>query len=329
MSEGRCLRIPSATLFQADTEGGERKPVSSYSYKEGESFADARLKLETQFEFDFHFIDVNLATRMQEKWEKHNLIEDCGAKIIIIPKIGQEPPTQPLQNVHRPAQQVVGSSNASNGLSVTESVHQDSTPLTEEPEVDLSADSTGLLQEGELQVTLESQLMSSDLKRVWISSVDRLKTHMVAIKCADQKWTVKVWDKDNIPWGHIQCCECEKRVEAVGKDLLMSKTSINNAFTNFKNLHLKLLKHAARVAMNRGETVGLEEIARRARSNTLSNRAILEQHLKIVAQVNTTFAVGREVFTVEGDVKKELVELNRFKLWCNFCLHHLTLIPKQ
>lgn len=110
--------MPSATVFQVDSESAERRHVSSYSYRIGETFADARQKLEAQFDFEFQFIDVNLASRMLEKWEKHNLLEDCGGKVIIIPKNSND---ANLSFQSRPflSNQVLGSSNASNGPSIT------------------------------------------------------------------------------------------------------------------------------------------------------------------------------------------------------------------
>lgn len=70
--------MPPATIFRVDSESGERKPLTSYSYKKGETFYDARKNLESIFDFEFHFIDVNLSCRMLEKFERHNQVEDWG-----------------------------------------------------------------------------------------------------------------------------------------------------------------------------------------------------------------------------------------------------------
>lgn len=107
--------MPPATIFQVDSESGERKPLTSYSYKVGETFDNARRNLESGFDFEFNFIDVNLCSRMMEKFEKHNLVEDCGGKIVIIPKFPRDALHGNLQNVG--SQHAIGSSNASNGPS--------------------------------------------------------------------------------------------------------------------------------------------------------------------------------------------------------------------
>lgn len=321
--------MPPATLFEVEHEGGERKPVSSYSYKIGESFADARLKLAAQFEFEFDFIDVNLNTRMLSKWEPHNLVEDCGGKVIIIPRNGRDPQNATVRTPTPGLQQVLGSSNASNGPAWTDSDDCIPPRSVGEPEVHPILESEEPIAEPDPQVTLLSIVMSSDLKRVWTQSVEKLLIYMESINCADHKWKVKTWDKDNQPRGHIECCECDTRVDGTSKVGLMDKISIANAFTNYKSKHLRSSKHSSRVASNRGETVDPQEIARRASSNTMSDRAILDQHLSIVAKINDSQPVGGDTFTVVGNVANDPVELHKFKLFCNFCLCHLSLIPRQ
>lgn len=249
--------MPSAIVFRLDNVYADPTPIGSISYKIDDTFADARRKLETLglFKFQFEFYDESLHSRMEVDWEKAHIIDECGKKIIVIPKNSFEDVHEPLGN----------SSKASNGPSSTVSQSQPTESQSQrddhvngsQPDDLLIAgqasglrtadeppvDSETLPEEVDPQVSYSSLIMAKNLVKVWEAQVQKLKDHMKLVQCEDHRWKVRTWDTDNVACGKIECCECDIRVDGASKSGTMDRASITNSFTNFKNKHLLTPKH--------------------------------------------------------------------------------------
>ncbi|CAM6105892.1 unnamed protein product [Calypogeia fissa] len=338
--------MPSVKVYQVESEVGERTAVGTLAYKKDDTFADARFKLEKLgcFPFDFQFIDVGLQTRMRISWEECQMLENCEDEIVVIRSNFMDP--------------VVLSSNASNGENITISSSVEllsiptrvlgaqsavqptvqSAPLSspqqdpaQDPELGVAPALTPTVhaEDFDTQVSFVSTAMPKDLQKIWSSGVDKLREHMKLAGNEDHKWKIKTWDADGVLCGHIQCCECHTSFSGKPSKGIMDKTSISNCFTNFKTKHLSTPKHLSNVAHRKGEKVDKTDIAKRAAVAGLSDRAILDQHVTIVNEINNSQGGSKATFDVVGDLEKEPMDLNKFKLFCTYCCEHLTMIPKQ
>lgn len=340
--------MPSASVFQVLTESGEPKPVGTLSYRHDWTYADARVQMEKLelVDFEFQFMDLNLHSRMQITWEKGNLLEDCGSRIIIIPKgmsaIVRRPPLDVgfgSVSVESPVDYELGSSNASNlpGLTSTQGWDSVLSPIRPDepgsspilsPVPSPVRDSVEPVEEIDPHVSFLSVLMTSDLKKQWSTCVNKLKEHMICQKIEHHKWKALTWDEGLVVFGKIECSECDTRHNGASKGT-MTERSIRNCFTNFREKHLGTPKHIMAVAANRGEKVDSAEVSRRVEANTLDHKAIFEQHVNIVDRVNQSQSGSQVTFAIVGDVEKEPIELHKFKLQCTYCVEQLTMIPKQ
>jgi hypothetical protein len=217
--------MPSASVFEVLTESGEPKPVGSLSYRHDWTYADARKQMEKLelVNYEFQFMDLNLPTRMQITWEKGNLLEDCGSRIVIIPRVGSAVVRPPPLDVgfgevclEPPVDYELGSSNASNLQGLTSSQGLDSMSSPVRPgESDSSPvpspvrDSVEPVVESDPHVSFQSVLMATELKRQWSASVSKLKEHMICRKIEHHKWKALTWDEGLVAFGKIECLECD------------------------------------------------------------------------------------------------------------------------
>src|SRR5450759_2700324 len=194
--------MPSATVYTVDPGPAKWRPVSSYSYADEETFADARLNLQELFEVEFQFNDVSLACPMLTKWERFNRLADCGGKIYLIPKNCEGHLNGLRGDGQIEPDEIFGSSNASNVPSVT--VTEGCPDVGgEEPPVEVSSVVEEAAEGVYPQGNFASELMSKDLRIHWATAFEKLKSHMTFIQCSDHKWKVKTWDKDNVPHGPV------------------------------------------------------------------------------------------------------------------------------
>src|SRR5450759_2567424 len=124
--------MPPAIVYLVQSVSGDHgEPVGSISVKaDGTTFAKARVMLGRmgQFDFEYNFLDVNLARRMGEKWEAINTIQDFGGKVVVIPKsiVGDAIDPIVLGSTNPSSgQTVLANSNGSNGPSLIASQEED------------------------------------------------------------------------------------------------------------------------------------------------------------------------------------------------------------
>ncbi|CAM6082529.1 unnamed protein product [Calypogeia fissa] len=316
--------MPGATIYRVESKTGSRIYVGPISYKIDDTFSELRVTLGLLgvFDFPFQFLDVKSCSRVLERFELFNNIEDCGEKIIVIPKLQSG--------------ECYGSSNASNSIATmssrppTQDSHSEQFPTrVDVVEAKIEAYVIAPTLEIDPQVSFRSTCMCNDLKKAWASNVERLIEYMKATGNEDQSWKVKTWDKDGEACGKIECCECDQAIDGSSKGA-MCRVPIANCFTNYRTKHLTSVNHVKNMARRRNKIVDAAKLKQSKLANRVLDRVVLEHHLQIVDRINEGQAIFPKLtFDVIGDVDKEPMDLQKFKLLCNFCCEHLTMIPKQ
>ena len=352
--------MPKLCVYEVSSLNGEGKHiVGTLSYKAEDSYADARLNMERMgyFDFAYDFVDDTTNLRMQVAWEKGNLLEDAGGILTIISKQASakvaDVPEQRLRKSITHAQihsmaasdspnsetRAAGQSVVSptRGLEPVESrrdpvlshrTRQEPVPAEAAPPPQAELDP---------HVSLLSEVMSSKLKAQLELEIQKFKEHLACCKLEHMDWCVKSYDKSGTVVVGIWCGECQSNSNASRKGAIVDKASIKTCFANFRNGHMVTSKHINSMAKNNGETLDSNELKRRVKAASETAKQVLDEHIGIVQQVNSSQStestgqstVGSAPFEILGQVDAENIELSKFKIFCNVCCEHMILVPRQ
>ncbi|CAM6101772.1 unnamed protein product [Calypogeia fissa] len=321
--------MPKVTIYKVSSPTGEgKKIVGTFSAKQDDSYADARLNLDRlgYFDFPFDFVDEETCMQMQSAWEKGNHLEDSGHSITIIPKLFGSVEDLRQYCLRQPA---IPTDSVLQEPTLHVHATEDSvlSPLRGEEEPNPLPD-VGI---SDPHVSLRSELMDPKLRAHLEEEIRRFKDHLTFMNIKDMEWVVKSFDQKEKVVVLISCGECHSSMSCEKKGQL-DKGSLKNCFNNFRNNHMGTAKHLGAMAKNRGESLTSAELKQKVKPAGENNKRVLGEHIAIVDDINssqTASSIESAPFKILGDTSVESPKLSKYKIFCNVCCEHMVLVPRQ